>query len=175
MAKWSTAVSCRLGGKVVLILTSTSPEETMEIGKNLGKTLLPGDLVNLGGSLGAGKTLFVKGVGQGLGIDPGLITSPTFSIINEYEGTEFPLYHFDLYRLDSDLDLEQVGFEDYVYGSGITVVEWGDLFQHYLPEPRLDIYLESLGSEDRTLSVVGHGARGKQLEEQLRGLFSCTF
>lgn len=175
MAQKSTVASCFLGGNVLLILTSTSPEETMEIGGILSQCLLPGDLVNLGGTLGAGKTLFVKGVGQGLGIDPGVVTSPTFSIINEYEGTKFPLYHFDLYRLESDLDLEQVGFEDYFYGSGITVVEWGDLFTHYLPQDRLDICLKSSAPKERTLSIVGHGERGRQVEEKLRGLFPCTF
>ena len=80
----------------MLVLISRSPEETISIGQKLSKLLLPGDLVNLNGTLGAGKTLLVKGLGQGLGIDPGVVTSPTFSIINEYEGGPFPLYHFDL-------------------------------------------------------------------------------
>jgi tRNA threonylcarbamoyladenosine biosynthesis protein TsaE len=158
----------------LLELTSTSPEETVKIGQILSQCLLPGDLVNLNGTLGAGKTLLVKGIGQGLGIDPGAVTSPTFSIINEYEGTKFPLYHFDLYRLESDLDLEQVGYEEYFYGAGVTVVEWGDLFRHHLPEERLDIELESLGTEERKLTVTGRGGRGRQVEEQLRGLFPCT-
>lgn len=158
----------------MLILESASPSQTLEIGQTIAKSLLPGDLVNLNGTLGAGKTLLVKGIGQGLGIDPGLVTSPTFAIINEYEGTKFPLYHFDLYRLDSDLELEQIGFEEYFYGQGITVVEWGDLFKHFLPEQRLDIVLESLGTEERQLSVMGYGKRGLELEEQLRRLFPCT-
>ncbi len=142
----------------------------MEKGRLLAQWLLPGDLVNLNGTLGAGKTLFVKGIGQSLGMHPGAVTSPTFSIINEYEGTPFPLYHFDLYRLTTDLDLEQVGYEEYFYGSGITVVEWGDLFRHYLPEQRLDITLESKSTDERTLSIVGHGERGRELEEHMRGL-----
>lgn len=155
----------------MLVLISRSPEETISIGQKLSKLLLPGDLVNLNGTLGAGKTLLVKGLGQGLGIDPGVVTSPTFSIINEYEGGPFPLYHFDLYRLDNDLDLEQVGYGDYFYGSGVSVVEWGDLFTHRLPEARLDITLESLGHEERQLSIVGYGDRGKQVEEQLGRIF----
>ena len=156
-------------------LISTSPSQTMELGQTLAQALLPGDLLNLSGTLGAGKTLLVKGIGAGLGIDPGIVTSPTFAIINEYEGTPFPLYHFDLYRLESDLELEQVGYEEYFYGQGITVVEWGDLFRHFLPEYRLDINLASLGSEERQLTVEGQGQRGRELEEQLRGLFSCMF
>lgn len=154
----------------MLTVRSASPEETVEIGRVLSEQLLPGDFLNLNGSLGAGKTLLVKGVGQGLGLNPDLVTSPTFSIMNEYTGIEPPLYHFDLYRLQNDLELEQIGYEDYFYGSGITVVEWGDRFRYRLPEQRVDIVLESFGHKDRKLIVVGQGLRGKQVEEQLRGL-----
>jgi tRNA threonylcarbamoyladenosine biosynthesis protein TsaE len=154
----------------LLTVRSASPEETVEIGRVLSEQLLPGDFLNLNGSLGAGKTLLVKGVGQGLGLNPDLVTSPTFSIMNEYTGIEPPLYHFDLYRLQNDLELEQIGYEDYFYGSGITVVEWGDRFRYRLPEQRVDIVLESFGHKDRKLIVVGQGLRGKQVEEQLRGL-----
>ncbi|HHT89499.1 MAG: tRNA (adenosine(37)-N6)-threonylcarbamoyltransferase complex ATPase subunit type 1 TsaE [Limnochordia bacterium] len=154
----------------MLTVRSASPEETVEIGRVLSEQLLPGDFLNLNGSLGAGKTLLVKGVGQGLGLDPDLVTSPTFSIMNEYTGIEPPLYHFDLYRLQNDLELEQIGYEDYFYGSGITVVEWGDRFRYRLPEQRVDIVLESFGHKNRKLIVVGQGLRGKQVEEQLRGL-----
>ena len=154
----------------MLTVRSASPEETVEIGRVLSEQLLPGDFLNLNGSLGAGKTLLVKGVGQGLGLDPDLVTSPTFSIMNEYTGIEPPLYHFDLYRLQHDLELEQIGYEDYFYGSGITVVEWGDRFRYRLPEQRVDIVLESFGHKNRKLIVVGQGLRGKQVEEQLRGL-----
>ena len=154
----------------MLTVRSASPEETVEIGRVLSEQLLPGDFLNLNGSLGAGKTLLVKGVGQGLGLDPDLVTSPTFSIMNEYTGIEPPLYHFDLYRLQNDLELEQIGYEDYFYGSGITVVEWRDRFRYRLPEQRVDIVLESFGHKNRKLIVVGQGLRGKQVEEQLRGL-----
>ena len=154
----------------MLTVRSASPEETVEIGRVLSEQLLPGDFLNLNGSLGAGKTLLVKGVGQGLGLDPDLVTSPTFSIMNEYTGIEPPLYHFDLYRLQNDLELEQIGYEDYFYGSGSTVVEWGDRFRYRLPEQRVDIVLESFGHKNRKLIVVGQGLRGKQVEEQLRGL-----
>ena len=123
----------------MLELTSTSPEETVKIGQILSQCLLPGDLVSLNGTHGAGKTQQVTGNGQGLGIDPGAVSCPTFSIINEYEGTEFPLYHFDLYRLETELDLEQVGYVEYFFGTGITVVEWGDLFRPFLPEESLDV------------------------------------
>lgn len=156
---------------MLLVVVATKPEETMELGRALGKLLLPGDLLNLNGDLGAGKTLFAKGVGMGLGFAPDVVTSPTFAIINEYEGGRHPFYHFDLYRLEDDLDLEQVGYMDYFYGSGITIVEWGDLFRHYLPDERLDVDLESIGPEERKIFLAGQGRRGEQVEEQLRGLF----
>ena len=143
---------------MLLVVVATKPEETMELGRALGKLLLPGDLLNLNGDLGAGKTLFAKGVGMGLGFAPD-------------EGGRHPFYHFDLYRLEDDLDLEQVGYMDYFYGSGITIVEWGDLFRHYLPDERLDIDLESIGPEERKIFLAGQGRRGEQVEEQLRGLF----
>ncbi|HHU60853.1 MAG: tRNA (adenosine(37)-N6)-threonylcarbamoyltransferase complex ATPase subunit type 1 TsaE [Bacillota bacterium] len=152
-------------------LNSSSFEQTIEAGVKLGKLLLPGDLLNLNGDLGAGKTLFVKGVGMGLGVEQDFITSPTFAIINEYEGGSHPLYHFDLYRLETELELEQIGYLDYFYGDGITAVEWGNLFEEFLPEERLDITLESMGLDARDITFTGKGKRGKMLEEKMRGLF----
>ena len=146
----------------------------MEIGTLLGQCLQPGDFLNLNGDLGAGKTLLVKGIGMGLAISPASITSPTFSIINEYTG-KYPLYHFDLYRLEDDLDLEQIGYIEYFYGSGISVVEWGNLFVSHLPEERLDLTMENMGSNERQLTIAGLGARGQELVEQLRGRISCTY
>ena len=156
----------------MFITTSSSPEETLLLGETVGKILKAGDLVNLNGELGAGKTLFVKGVASALGLGADVVTSPTFSIINEYIGGQLELYHFDLYRLEDELSLEQVGYLDYFYGSGITLVEWGDLFKDHLPDERLDIVFEQQGSEDRKLTFIGQGARGKEIEEELRGLFS---
>lgn len=159
----------------MLTITSLSPQETMELGREVGRMLAPGDLLNLNGELGAGKTLFVKGLALALGINPEEVTSPTFSIINEYEGEGGLLFHFDLYRLEDGLELEQIGYQDYFYSSEITVVEWGDLFKANLPPERLDIILENTGPEERKLTFVGQGARGRELEEELRGLFSVRF
>ncbi|NMB02392.1 MAG: tRNA (adenosine(37)-N6)-threonylcarbamoyltransferase complex ATPase subunit type 1 TsaE [Firmicutes bacterium] len=144
----------------------------MLIGEKVGKLLAPGDLLNLNGELGAGKTLFVKGVALALGLSTDEVTSPTFSIINEYQGAEIELYHFDLYRLEDELELEQVGYQDYFYGAGITVVEWGELFTDHLPDERLDIALGHIDPTERTLTFIGQGQRGKEIEEELRGLFS---
>lgn len=147
-------------------IISNTVEQTMDIGTQLGTILKPGDLLNLNGTLGAGKTLLVKGIGRGLNISEDLVTSPTFSIINEYEG-KHPLYHFDLYRLENALDLEQVGYLDYFYGSGITCVEWGELFSDYLPQERLDIVLNQIGINERELIFQGLGKRGQEIEAQL--------
>ncbi|MDI9440250.1 tRNA (adenosine(37)-N6)-threonylcarbamoyltransferase complex ATPase subunit type 1 TsaE [Candidatus Darwinibacter acetoxidans] len=149
-------------------IASHSPEETMRIAEAVGELLRPGDLLNLNGELGAGKTLFVKGLAAALGIPAEMVTSPTFSIINEYMGKGGLLYHFDFYRLQDELELENIGYQDYFYGSGITVVEWGDLFREQLPEERLDIVLEKAGSQGRKLTFSGCGDRGREIAEQVR-------
>lgn len=159
-----------LGGIVLFKVTTTSPQETLSLGKTLGKLLLPGDFLNLRGDLGAGKTLLVKGIGVGLGLTAEEVTSPTFAIINEYNG-DYPLYHFDLYRLETDLELEQIGYLDYFYGSGITLVEWGQLFVHHLPTERLDLILEVVGPEAREITFIPQGERSAEIVEQLRGLY----
>lgn len=153
----------------MLKITSANPEQTMKLGAKLGTLLRPGDFLNLNGDLGAGKTLLVKGVGSSLSISPALITSPTFTIINEYGG-KHSLYHFDLYRLEKDLDLEQVGYLDYFYGGGITAVEWGNLFVNHLPEDRIDINLATGGADQREITLSATGSRSRDVLAQLRRL-----
>ena len=157
------------GGIVLFTVTTTSPTETLALGSHLGKILLPGDFLNLSGDLGAGKTLLVKGIGLALGLGSELVTSPTFAIINEYEGI-YPLYHLDLYRLETELELEQIGYLDYFYGSGITVVEWGQLFEEHLPAERLDLTLEVVGPEERQIVFFPRGQRSVEIVDQLRGI-----
>ncbi len=158
----------------MLSLVSTSPEETFRLGAQVGQLLLPGDVLNLNGSLGAGKTLLVKGIGTSLNIPQDFITSPTFTLINEYDGT-YPLYHFDVYRLEQGSELEDIGYEEYYYGSGITVVEWGNLFPNYLPDDRLDIVIERLGEQERKIEMTGIGTRGTQIVNELRRSGTCTY
>ena len=117
-----------------------SAGETAELGQKLGEMLKKGDTVCLTGDLGTGKTAFTGGIARALGID-GYITSPTFTIVNEYEG-KLPLYHFDVYRIGGADEMYDVGFDDYVYGSGITVIEWADIIKEILPEERIEIRLE---------------------------------
>lgn len=157
----------------MLQVNSKSPDNTLAIGRMLGKILRAGDFVNLNGTLGAGKTLLVKGIAQGQGVNEVEVTSPTFALINEYHG-EVPLYHFDLYRLNRSDELEEIGYEEYFFGSGICLVEWGNQFIDYLPDERLDVEFESEGPSARKIVIQGHGPRGTELEGLLKEALACT-
>ncbi len=158
----------------MLLIQSQNPEQTLAIGKAVGEVLRPGDFINLNGTLGAGKTLLVKGIAEGQGIDPEDVTSPTFALINEYHG-RYSLYHFDIYRLDRPEELEDIGYEDYFFGTGICLVEWGDQFSEYLPDDRLDVTLEQTGTTARKITLAGRGTRGTELEAILREALACTY
>nr|MBQ3462299.1 tRNA (adenosine(37)-N6)-threonylcarbamoyltransferase complex ATPase subunit type 1 TsaE [Clostridia bacterium] len=116
---------------------SNSYDETLTIASEFAKTLGEGDVLCMYGDLGAGKTAFVQGLAKGLDIDEP-ITSPTFTIVNEYEGT-LPLYHFDVYRIADSDEMYEVGFDEYVYGEGVSVIEWCELIEDILPEKRYNI------------------------------------
>jgi tRNA threonylcarbamoyladenosine biosynthesis protein TsaE len=133
-----------------------SPEETWELARKLAPILSSGDVINLSGDLGAGKTVFTKGLAVGLGIDEP-VTSPTFTLIKEYEG-RLPLYHFDVYRLASPEEMEELGFDEYFYGDGVSVVEWGDKIEELLPDVRLDIKMLRLVDDAfRRIEVMPYG------------------
>jgi len=145
-------------------MDSNSPEETTETGRRFGVLLQPGHVLALIGDLGAGKTQFVKGVASGLGIDPKLVTSPTFVLMNGYEG-RIPLRHYDFYRPDS-VDLEALGFFDVIRDSAV-VVEWADKAGDKLGE-RLEIVFETTGLRSRRLTFCPVGAAGNGLFERFR-------
>lgn len=109
-----------------------SQDETMLVGRALGSILKSGDVVCLTGDLGTGKTAFTNGIACALGIDD-YITSPTFTIVNEYK-TEVPLYHFDVYRIADSDEMYNIGFEEYLYGDGVVVIEWAELIKDILPD-----------------------------------------
>ena len=113
------------------IYTTKNEFETQNVGEKLSDILQPADVILLYGNLGAGKTCFVKGIARGLGIDPCNVTSPTFVILNEYYG-KYPLYHFDFYRIKDFIEIENVGFFDYITSSGITVVEWPEKVEKFV-------------------------------------------
>ena len=112
---------------------SFSAEETFEAGRRMGMTAAPGTIICLNGDLGTGKTVFTKGVAAGLGITEPVV-SPTFTIVQIYEEGRLPLYHFDVYRIDDPDEMEEIGYRDYFYGNGVTIVEWSDLIDELIPE-----------------------------------------
>lgn len=135
-----------------------SLDDTIAFGIHLGRVALPGDIITLSGDLGAGKTTLTQAIGKGLEIPPEVyITSPTFSLLHEYPG-RIPLYHMDLYRLGSVEEIEELGFEDYIYGDGLTVIEWPDRLEDLMPSSRLEIHLNTLPSLERiaNISAFGH-------------------
>jgi tRNA threonylcarbamoyladenosine biosynthesis protein TsaE len=139
---------------------SLGPDETLAAAHSLAQVIpRAGIVVNLIGSLGAGKTHFVKGLAEGLGLDPRAVTSPTFAIVNEYSG-EGPepdraprLVHMDFYRLESETALEEVGFIDLLEMESVLAIEWGDRFPNALPADHLEVRIERLGSDSETESV----------------------
>ena len=143
-----------------LTVLTTGPSETMALGQLIAQLLKPGDTINLVGELGAGKTVLVKGVASGLGIDPTTVTSPTFALIHEYTGS-IPLYHFDAYRLQRPEEWEDLGSEEYFRGSGISVVEWGNLVEAYLPPEYLEIEINrvEVPGDERRIQLRATGRR----------------
>jgi tRNA threonylcarbamoyladenosine biosynthesis protein TsaE len=148
-------------------LIMNSVEQTKRLAASLAPALQPGDVISLTGDLGAGKTQFAQGVADGLGVDEP-VTSPTFTIIREYDG-RLPLYHFDVYRLETIADLTALGYEEYFFGSGVTLIEWGDKVEALLPEDRLTIEMHRmLESENhRQLIINASGPRSEALLQRL--------
>ncbi|MFA6107684.1 MAG: tRNA (adenosine(37)-N6)-threonylcarbamoyltransferase complex ATPase subunit type 1 TsaE [Candidatus Latescibacterota bacterium] len=133
-----------------------SPAETRALGRELATRLAPGEVVALIGDLGSGKTCLAQGICEGLGV-PDPVTSPTFILINEYQGRRgtrvLPVYHLDLYRLAGPGELEDLGIEEYYYGEGICLVEWADRAAAQLPARHWEIRLEQVGTEERRITV----------------------
>lgn len=120
-----------------MVYISNSCDETKEIAASFAKKLSAGSVLCMYGDLGAGKTAFVQGLAKGLGIFEH-VTSPTFTIVNEYSG-RLPLYHFDVYRISDSDEMYEIGYEEYVYGDGVSVIEWPQLIDDILPDKRYDI------------------------------------
>jgi tRNA threonylcarbamoyladenosine biosynthesis protein TsaE len=146
------------------VFQTVSAEQTMAFAEKLGQTLKKGDVLTLAGDLGAGKTTFTKGLAKGLGVTR-TVNSPTFTIIKEYKG-RLPLYHMDVYRLeDSDEDL---GFEEYFSGEGVSVVEWATFIKEYLPDERLEIVISHMGEEKREIRLTSIGERYKEIIKEIK-------
>ena len=132
---------------------TNSPEETEALGAALAKVLAPGTVIAYRGDLGAGKTAFTRGLARGLGCRE-LVTSPTYTIVNEYLGGRLPLFHFDMYRLASSDDLWDIGWEDYLERGGICAVEWSENVEDAM-EDALSVTIEKLGEETRRITIEG--------------------
>ena len=133
-------------------ILSRGPEETREIGRKIGERLIRGDVVALTGILGAGKTCLVQGLVNGLEVKTDYITSPSFVLINEYQG-RMPVYHFDVYRLNEEKEVLDLGYEEYIDGAGVTIIEWADKISRLLPERSIRILLKITGPGKRTLNI----------------------
>lgn len=146
----------------MLEIDSQSPEETHEVGFKIGKRLKPGDIVCLNGDLGAGKTTITKAIAEALGIEEN-ITSPSFTIVNEYYG-DVNLYHFDVYRIDDIEEMYDIGYEEYFYSDGICVIEWANMIEDILPKERLELNLYNTSDSDsRKIEIEAFGERYEEL------------
>ena len=124
-----------------MIIESFEPGDTYALGKKLGEQAEPGDVFCLNGDLGVGKTVFTQGFAAGLGItEP--VNSPTFTIVQQYDGGRLPFYHFDVYRIGDVEEMEEVGYEDCFYGDGVTLIEWAGLISEILPETAVSVTIE---------------------------------
>ena len=124
-----------------MIIETNTPKETFDFGKKLGETAKAGTVYTLIGDLGVGKTVFTQGLAKGLEIgEP--ISSPTFTIVQVYEEGRLPLYHFDVYRIGDVEEMEEIGYEDYFYGNGVSLIEWANLIEEILPEQYTEIKIE---------------------------------
>ena len=137
-------------------IITESEKETYELGVSLGKAAKAGQVYTLVGDLGVGKTVFTKGVAEGLDIrEP--VSSPTFTIVQVYEGGRLPFYHFDVYRIGDVSEMDEIGYEDYIYGEGVSLIEWADLIEEILPEQYTQIEIEkdlSKGFDYRRIRIT---------------------
>jgi len=151
---------------VVFQITTNNEDETKQLAFVLGKLLRRGDVLTLEGDLGAGKTTFTKGIAKGLGIKRN-VTSPTFTILKQYEGT-MPLYHIDAYRLEHSE--EDIGFDEFIYGDGVTIIEWPMFIREYLPENIMKITIQFVEETKRTIKLELDTEREEQVQQAFEAM-----
>ena len=141
----------------MIIIETKNAKETFQLGEKIGEKALPGQIYTLNGDLGVGKTVFTQGVASGLGIrEP--VNSPTFTILQEYEGGRLPFYHFDVYRIGDIEEMEEIGYDDYFFGEGICLIEWAQLIKEILPENVISVTIEENPAKDfdsRKITIEG--------------------
>ena len=140
-----------------MVIESFCPEDTFVLGQKIGELVKPGTVISLVGYLGVGKTVFTQGLAKGLGItEP--VNSPTFTIVQVYDGGRLPFYHFDVYRIGDIEEMDEIGYEDYFYGEGVCLIEWADLIRELLPEHTGRIVIEKdleKGFDYRRITLEG--------------------
>ena len=150
-----------------MIFSVNSVEQTTQIGVAIGKLLNPGDIICLTGDLGTGKTHITKGIAEGLGIDE-YITSPTFTIVNEYDSGRLKLNHFDVYRVSDPDEIYAIGFDDYIFSEAVSIIEWANYIEDILPKDFLHIYIEKdldNGENFRNIKITPYGERYDYIKE----------
>ena len=143
-------------------IISKGPEETMAFGKHLAKGLRGGDIICLFGDLGSGKTTLIKGIAEGLNINQAKVNSPTFVLMNIYKG-RLPLFHFDLYRLEDLQGISSIGYDEFLYGDGVSVVEWADRLGEFLPEKYLRVEMKHKKCDERVIQLSAKGCRYQEV------------
>lgn len=154
-----------------IVIETKSAKETAALGRRIGRTAQPGQIYTLTGDLGVGKTVFTQGVAEGLGIkEP--VNSPTFTIVQIYEGGRLPFYHFDVYRIGDVEEMEEIGYEDCFYGEGICLIEWANLIEEILPPDVISIVIEKnpeKGFDYRKITVSSESVlSGGRTDENFR-------
>jgi len=157
----------KLKNKNRVMFSTNSPEETICLGRKIGELLEAGGVVALIGNLGAGKTVIANGLCTGLGVKENYITSPTYTIINQYDDGRIPVYHIDLYRLKNSSELYNLGWDEYIYGHGACVIEWADKAAEMLPEEYLMVNIKVTGTNKRQINLQAESSSYKSLLERL--------
>ena len=142
-----------------MVIETRSPEETFALGEKLGREAKPGQIYTLNGDLGTGKTVFTQGFAAGLGItEP--VSSPTFTIVQTYDEGRIPFYHFDVYRIGDVEEMEEIGFDEYIFGEGVCLIEWANLIEEILPPHYQTVKIEKVlekGFDYRMITIEAEG------------------
>ena len=149
----------------LLEFVTTNAKETERLGMKIAKGLKGGEVLAMTGDLGAGKTTMTKALARGLGIEEH-VTSPTFTIVNEYKG-RLKLFHFDVYRIGDIEEMYDLGFEEYIYGDGVSIIEWSNLIKEILPEDTINIEILASDVDERTIRISGRGKKFENLSKEL--------
>jgi tRNA threonylcarbamoyladenosine biosynthesis protein TsaE len=152
----------------MMTLVTRCEKETFKLGRMIGASCRGSEIICLWGELGSGKTVLVKGIAAGLGVDPRQVVSPTFVLLQEYRGKKIPLYHFDLFRLRSEKEIAALGYEEYFFSGGVAAVEWADRLGALLPAEFLGVELLSAGKMQRRIRLRAAGERYRALLGEVR-------